>query len=254
MPPSLPDRHLAVSIHEGGDAEMQGEIGQRISQFPMLHLVAQVYRRLSIAMVVAASGAALVGYNERVWNVLVRHTDVQPFGWFVMVLPLAMLFVFAPSAERTSFAAARLMLLLWSFGWSVALTAVVRHLTGIDILPVFMGAGAGFALAGLGGNAGQGAPDRLGIFATSGVIAGLVALLWTVIEGVPPLDMVVGVGGALALAALVAFDIPRIERLYEGGIPNEAAKERMAMVGALIVALDVLALPLSVFRLLGRRR
>lgn len=233
---------------------MDSGVGRRVFRPNTAEFVARVFLRASAAMLAAAASAALVVHNVRMAALLFEGDTLTELGWIVILLPLPLAIALDRIVESLSLAAARLTLLVWSLAIGASLAGALHLYAQVDILAAFVGAAAGFAMLALVGSAAQGHIGRPLLFAISSLVGVLAATTLNLIFGSPTLDIVVAGAGVIVFSALAAFDIQRIERLYEGGLRFAEAEERLAMVGALTLSLDFLNLLLSLLRLTTRRR
>jgi len=228
--------------------------GWKVRQPDSAHFVGSVFARAAGAMLVATAAAALVAYNGRLWDVLFAAWGPTPIGWIVILAPLPLALVFDRNVERMSIEGARAALWLWSLAIGASLATFLRAYTEVSIVTTFVGSAAGFGLVAWVGLFAHGNMHRLGMFGVAAMLGTLVVLLLNTLMGVEPIATLLALVGMIVFTGLAAYDIERLQRLYEGGAVTAGAEAKFATLGALTLSLDFLNLILSALRLTARRR
>ncbi len=175
-----------------------------------------------------------------------------PLHWVVILAPLAFVWVIASKAATASLPALRGM--FWGFSalMGLSLASVFAVYTGESIARAFFITAATFAGAALYGHTTKRDLANLGGFLMVGLIGLILASLVNLVLGSSALGFALSVITVLVFPGLTAWDTQRLVAAYSAGWGNDA-NERLAIMGALSLYLNVINLFQAILGLSGSR-
>lgn len=214
----------------------------------------RVYGLMTLGLFVTALVAYYVATSTAILTVLVNST---PLRWAVLLVPLAIVFIFYASIWRVSSGVALTIFLVYAAVNGVMFSFFVLAYTGASIAVTFAVTGGMFALMSVVGYTTQTDLTRYRSFFLMGLIGLLLATAANLFLGNSALDWVLTYAGIGLFLALTAYDVQMIRAmttrvLLAGG--SEANLSRLGVAGALAVYLDFINLFIRLLRIFGRQR
>ncbi len=170
----------------------------------------------------------------------------------LLILELAMVWLFRPIANRVSATMATLFFLAYAAVNGLTMAVIFLVYTKSSIASTFFGSAAMFGVVSGYGLVTKKDLTGVGSLATMGLIGVLVASLINFFVGSSTLGYIISIVGVAVFVGLTAYDTQRIKELQYLGDTEEGKKG--AVNGALILYLDFINLFLMLLRLFGNRR
>ena len=208
----------------------------------------RIYLLMGVGIAISACAAFLVARNEMLRNALFTTSGMTGVGWVVMLAPLLLVVTISAGVHRLAPRRARALFFLYAALVGLSLGEIAYAATGQSLAITLLAAAGAFAALALVGWAGALDFSPFGAFFLLSLIALILLLVANLAIGSERLDFMLSAAGIVLFAALTAFDVQRLKRLYTTG------DVRTATVGALTLYLDFLNMFLSMLRFTGRAR
>ena len=216
---------------------------------PFARFLSAVFLTMAGGVIVTAAAAEAVAHDSGLRAMLVTAGELTLFGWVTLVAPICLVLLISGGMDRLTSGVARTLFLIYAVLVGLSLGTVFEFYAGANIAGAFIGAAAGFASLAFYGLATRRELSRMGSFLTIALIGLVVALFINIFTASAGFDAVLAMVGAMVFAGLTAWDMQKLKCLHA-----EGASDRVAVIGALTLYLDLLNLFLSLLRLTRRRR
>jgi FtsH-binding integral membrane protein len=147
---------------------------------------------------------------------------------------------------------------MWSIVFSlvngVTLSLIFLIYTFSSIFTVFLAAAGLFAVMGVFGYATKADLSPLGRFFLMSLFGIVIAALINVFIGSSALMYVISFISVLVFSGLTAYDVQYLRKMYQSTNLTPEMYEKIAIMGALKLYLDLINLFLNLLRIFGRRR
>lgn len=207
-----------------------------------------IYRYMGIGLALTGLVAMAVASSPS----MVALIFGTPLKWVAMFAPLAFVFFFTFRIEKMTTAGARTAFFAFATIMGVSMASIFVVFTGTSIANAFFTASAMFAGLSLWGYTTNKDLTGLGSFLMVGLIAVIGASLINLFIGSSALQMAVSVIGVLVFAGLTAWDTQRLKSEYLI-YQNSQAVEKMAVMGALSLYLNLINMFQLLLGLMGER-
>jgi len=234
---------LTQPYRDDGAQPMPDEVYRALGQY-----MGGVYALMAAGLTVSAGAAALVFHDARLTAALFSANGPTVLGWIVLLAPLGLVVTISAGADRIAPQVAWALFVLYALLVGLSLGTVGYAFTGASISGTLVATAVGFAALGAWGSTTRRDLSALGAFfgiGLIGIVLMMVINLWVRSER---LDLSLAAAAIVTFAALTAFDVQRLKRMYLAG------EMRSTVVGALTLYLDFLNIFLSLLRFTGRRR
>lgn len=216
---------------------------------PFANFLSRVFLTMAGGGMITAAGAEAVVHDSGLRAILTAGDRLTLFGWITVIAPLGLVLLISGGIKRLSARAARTLFLIYAVLVGLSLGTVFQLYAGANIAAAFVGAGAGFTLLAIYGLTTRRELGRMGSFLMIALFGLIVALLVNFFTASAAFDVVLAILGVLVFAGLTVYGAQKLEHFY-----GEGRSDRMAVIAALTLYLDLLNLFLSLLRLTGRRR
>jgi len=218
-------------------------VGTSVSRY-----ICRIHLLMGAGIAVTAGAAALVGHNQVVRSALFTPTGVAGIGWAIMLAPVLLVVTISTAVVRISSRRARALFLLYAVLVGLALGTVTYAVTGQSLAATLLATSGAFAMLALVGWVAKADFSPFGTFFLLTLLALVLLMTLNLVVGSDHLDLLLSAAAIVLFAALTAFDVQRLKRLYVDG------NVRTATVGALTLYLDFLNMFTSMLRFTGRGR
>lgn len=218
-------------------------VGLSVSRY-----IYRIHLLMCAGIAVTAGAAALVAHNDIVRGALFTPNGVTGLGWAVMLAPVLLVVTISAAVDRISPRTARALFFLYAALVGLSLGAVTYAMTGQSLAVTLLATAAAFAMLALVGWVANVDFSPFGTFFLLSLIALILLLAVNLMIGSEHLDLLLSAAAIVLFAALTAFDVQRLKRLYVAG------DVQTATVGALTLYLDFLNMFVSMLRFTGRGR
>jgi FtsH-binding integral membrane protein len=175
-----------------------------------------------------------------------------PLKWVAMFAPLAFVMFFSFRIDRMTTSGARTAFFAFAAVMGVSMASIFLVFTGTSIAQAFFTAAALFAGMSLWGYTTGRDLTRMSTFLMVGLIGVIGASLVNLFIGSSVLQTVVSVAGVVVFTGLTAWDTQRLKSEYFAYAGTQAA-EKLAIMGALSLYLNVINLFQLLLGLMGQR-
>ncbi|MCF8462887.1 MAG: Bax inhibitor-1/YccA family protein [Rickettsiaceae bacterium] len=219
----------------------------------------KVYNYMAIALLMSAFSAYLASSFEPVTRLLFNVTPSGQFmgntglGTIVMFAPIGVALYFGFGLANHSIAKARM--LFWIYATLVGLSFGQLGLiyTGESLARTFLITAGLFGGMSLYGYTTKKDLTSFGSFLIMGVWGIILASLANMFFQSPAIEFATSLIGVFIFIGLIAFDTQKIKSIYYS-VGGDAVGEKMAIVAALNLYLDIINLFLYLLRFMGNRR
>lgn len=207
-----------------------------------------IYRNMGIGL--ALTGLVALGVAST--PALVALIFGTPLKWVAMFAPLAFVMFFSFRIDRMTTSGARTAFFAFAAVMGVSMASIFLVFTGTSIAQAFFTAAALFAGMSLWGYTTGRDLTRMSTFLMVGLIGVIGASLVNLFIGSSALQTIVSVAGVVVFTGLTAWDTQRLKSEYFAYAGTQAA-EKLAIMGALSLYLNVINLFQLLLGLLGQR-
>ncbi len=207
-----------------------------------------IYRNMGIGL--ALTGLVALGVAST--PALVALIFGTPLKWVAMFAPLAFVMFFSFRIDRMTTSGARTAFFAFAAVMGVSMASIFLVFTGTSIAQAFFTAAALFAGMSLWGYTTERDLTRMSTFLMVGLIGVIGASLVNLFIGSSALQTIVSVAGVVVFTGLTAWDTQRLKSEYFAYAGTQAA-EKLAIMGALSLYLNVINLFQLLLGLLGQR-
>jgi FtsH-binding integral membrane protein len=179
----------------------------------------------------------------------------NPTGIFIlMILEVLLVMVLSRRIMVMSIGAAYVGLIAFSLVNGVTLSLIFLAYTLESIFTVFLTAAGLFAIMGVIGYTTKRDMSAMGRFFLMSLIGIILVSVVNIFIGSSTLMFVISIVSVFVFAGLTAYDVQRLKRMYESVAMAPEMVEKVAIMGALSLYLDLINLFLNLLRIFGRRR
>ncbi|MDR6847426.1 FtsH-binding integral membrane protein [Sphingomonas sp. BE270] len=207
-----------------------------------------IYRNMGIGL--ALTGLVALGVAST--PALVALIFGTPLKWVAMFAPLAFVMFFSFRIDRMTTSGARTAFFAFAAVMGVSMASIFLVFTGTSIAQAFFTAAALFAGMSLWGYTTGRDLTKMSTFLMVGLIGVIGASLVNLFIGSSVLQTVVSVAGVVVFTGLTAWDTQRLKSEYFAYAGTQAA-EKLAIMGALSLYLNVINLFQLLLGLMGQR-
>ncbi len=207
-----------------------------------------IYRNMGIGL--ALTGLVAMGVAST--PALVALIFGTPLKWVAMFAPLAFVMFFSFRIDRMTTSGARTAFFAFAAVMGVSMASIFLVFTGTSIAQAFFTAAALFAGMSLWGYTTGRDLTKMSTFLMVGLIGVIGASLVNLFIGSSVLQTVVSVAGVVVFTGLTAWDTQRLKSEYFAYAGTQAA-EKLAIMGALSLYLNVINLFQLLLGLMGQR-
>ena len=208
-----------------------------------------IYRNMGLGL--ALTGIVSLGVASS--PPLVALIFGTPLKWVAMLAPLAFVMVLSWRFDRMSVSALTGTFFAFAGVMGVSMASIFLVFTGASIAAAFLTAAALFAGMSLWGYTTGRDLSRMSTFLTIGLVGVIGASLVNLLIGSSTLQLVVSVVGVVVFTGLTAWDTQRLKSEYDA-YAGHAAAEKLAIMGALSLYLNIVNLFQLLLGLMGQRR
>jgi len=208
----------------------------------------RIYFLMSMGIAVSAGTAMLVVDDGVLRRALFPSTGMSGLVWGVMLAPVLLVITVNAGVRHISARRARALFFLYAVLVGLSLGAICYAAIGQSLAPTLLAIAAAFFILALFSWTSGADFSPFGAFLTLGLMA-LLFLMATYVAGASQmLDIMLSAAAIVLFAALTAFDLQRLKRLY---LDEDV---QTATVGALTLYLDFVNMFLSLLRFNRRAR
>ncbi|MFZ5795021.1 MAG: Bax inhibitor-1/YccA family protein [Sphingomonas sp.] len=207
-----------------------------------------IYRNMGIGL--ALTGLVALGVAST--PALVALIFGTPLKWVAMFAPLAFVMFFSFRIDRMTTSGARAAFFAFAAVMGVSMASIFLVFTGTSIAQAFFTAAALFAGMSLWGYTTGRDLTKMSTFLMVGLIGVIGASLVNLFIGSSALQTIVSVAGVVVFTGLTAWDTQRLKSEYFAYAGTQAA-EKLAIMGALSLYLNVINLFQLLLGLMGQR-
>lgn len=223
---------------------MYSEIKQRT-------FFSRVFFNMAGALILTALTAFGVASYPPFVNAIVTNIT----GLFIlMVLEVILVFFLSRRIMTLSVGAAYTGLIVFSLVNGLTLSLIFLVYTLESIYTVFFAAAGLFAVMGLLGYVTKKDLSAVGHFLIMSLFGIIIMSVVNIFIGSSTLMYVISFVSVLVFSGLTAYDIQALKRIHESAEFSPEMYEKVAILGALKLYLDLINLFFSLLRILGRRR
>jgi FtsH-binding integral membrane protein len=213
------------------------------------------FSRVFLNMAGALIVTALTAYGVASYPPFAHAVMSNSIGLLIlMALELILVFTLSRRIMMMSVGAAYTGLIVFSLVNGVTLSLIFLVYTLESIFMVFIAAAGLFAVTALFGYVTKKDLSTLGRFLYMCVFGFIIALILNLFINSTPFMFIVSGVGVLIFAGITAYDMQYLKKMYESNSFSPEQYEKIAILGALKLYLDLINLFLNLLRLFGRRR
>ena len=217
--------------------------------FPVL--MRKVYLWMTLALVITGFTAYYVASSETLLTALFSN---QILFWGLIIGELVLVFSLSAAINKLSLTTATLMFVLYSVLNGATMSFIFLVYTTSSITNVFLITAATFAVMALFGyftKTDLTSWGKILMMALIGIIIATIVNIFTKSEG---LAVILNYLGVLVFVGLTAYDSQKIKQMLMQAPDAGEGAQKVALLGALSLYLDVINLFIYLLRILGSRR
>jgi hypothetical protein len=201
-------------------------------------------------LIVSALTAYWVAGSTAAQNAILGNQTAF-FG--IIILELVAVVILGWMINKISASAAVVLFLLYSFLNGLTLSVIVLEFSDASLASTFVIAAAMFGVMAVYGYTTGRDLSRMGSILFMGLIGLIIAALLNIFIGNTVLELVISAVGVIIFTGLTAYDLQKIKNMGASAI-DDAARNKFAVFGALMLYLDFINIFLSLLNFTGRRR
>jgi len=207
-----------------------------------------IYRMMALGLGVTGLVALLVSSTPALYVPIFG----TPLKWVAMLAPLAFVFFFTFRIERMTTATARATFFAFAAVMGVSMASIFLVFTNVSIATAFFAAAALFLGLSVWGYTTKTDLSRFSTFLMIGLLAVVAVSLVNLFIGSSLLQTAVAAAGVLVFTGLTAWDTQRLKSEYLAYAGSQAT-EKLAVMGALSLYLNLINLFQLLLQLIGQR-
>ena len=213
------------------------------------------FSRVFFNMAWALVLTGLVAFGVAAYPPFINAILRNPSGLFILaILEVILVMVLSRRIMTMSIGAAYVGLIAFSLVNGVLLSVIFLTYTRESIFTIFFAAAGLFAVMGVIGYMTKRDMSGMGRFFLMALIGLIIISLVNFFIGSSTLMYIISAVSVLVFAGLTAYDVQRLKRMYASVAMSPDMYEKVAIMGALSLYLDLINLFLNLLRLFGRRR
>lgn len=212
--------------------------------------IARVFLWMGAGLVVSAVTAAYVGTNDALYEQL--WLEGGPLRWVVLFAPIGIILLMGFLMQRLSLLSMAALYLAFTFTQGLSLAFVFQAYSGAEIAQAFGAASVAFVGAGVVGYVTKRDLSRLRMVLLVGLIGLIAGSVINIFWASSTLYWVVTYGGVVLFTLLTAYDVWWVKKIGSE-VEEGAAKQKLALWGAVSLYLDFVNLMLFFLRIFGGR-
>ena len=213
------------------------------------------FSRVFFNMTWALALTGLVAWGVASYPPFVYAIVRNPAGVFVlMMLEVVLVMVLSRRIMVMSIGAAYVGLIAFALVNGVTLSVIFLAYTLESIFTIFFAAAGLFAVMGVIGYVTKKDMSAMGRFFLMSLIGIILISVVNFFIGSTTLMYVISIISVFVFSGLTAYDVQRLKKMYESAALSPEMYEKVAIMGALSLYLDLINLFLSLLRIFGRRR
>lgn len=223
------------------------------------------YKHMSAALLITTlfSGVlghdllALLSHHGTTWLPpgLVANLFIGPMHFIIMLAPLVLVLILGFAINRIEAGTARALLYVFSALMGVSLATIFVVYTTMSIAQVFLGAAGAFAALSAYGYTTHRDLGPIGRFLFIGLVGLVIVSILNLFVQSGPMQMGLATIGIFIFAGLTAYDTQKLKLSYLAMRDARSDDiDRLAIIGALQLYLDLVNLTLDGLMLFGNRR
>jgi hypothetical protein len=213
---------------------------------------------MALAMLLTTISALAFANMPELKAMLLQQTEfgVKPtiFAYVVMFAPLLFVLGINFGLNRLSFPALIGLFVAYSVINGISFSFIFFVYSIGSITTVFLSTTALFAVMAIAGYTTKTDLTKMGSILIIGVIGIVIASLINMFVGSDGLGYLISILGVIIFTGLTAYDVQKIKNLGEQASYDQAASNKLGIVGALTLYLDFINLFLFLLRLFGGRK
>jgi hypothetical protein len=211
--------------------------------------MARIYRYMALGLGVTAA----VAYLPQMLGLQAQHTfySLSSVSW---VGTLGIAIYFGAALQRMKSETARMLFWVYSALMGVSLSTLFGVYQSHSIARAFFVTSCTFGVMSAYGSMTKKDLSGLGSFAMMGLWGLIIASLVNIFLRSTGMDFVLSVAGVIIFTSLIAYDTQRLQSLYYSMPHHKETRSKMAILGALMLYMDVVNLFVSLVRLTGDRK
>lgn len=210
----------------------------------------QVYNYMTFAL--ALSGLVALGISMSPG--LMSLIWATPLKWVVVFLPLAMSLGFMFMIDKMSSSTAKLFLFAFAVAMGLSISSIFAIYKMGSIIHVFFISAATFGAASLYGYTTKADLTKMGSFLIMGLIGIIIASVVNLFLQSSMFAFVISILAVLIFTGLTAYDTQQIKQFYDDIYENEDDRQKMGVVGALMLYLDFINIFVHLLQILGEKK
>lgn len=210
----------------------------------------QVYNYMTFAL--ALSGLVALGVSMS--PALMAVIWATPLKWVAVFLPLAMSLGFMFMVDKMSSSTAKLFLFVFAAAMGLSLSSIFAIYKMGSIIHVFFISAATFGAASLYGYTTKADLTKMGSFLIMGLIGIIIAGVVNLFLQSSMFAFVISILAVLIFTGLTAYDTQQIKQFYDDIYENEDDRQKMGVVGALMLYLDFINIFVHLLQILGEKK
>jgi FtsH-binding integral membrane protein len=210
----------------------------------------QVFNYMTFAL--ALSGLVSLGVSMS--PALMAVIWATPLKWVVVLAPLAMSIGFMFMVDKMNSSTAKLFLFAFAVAMGLSLSSIFAIYKLGSIIHVFFISSATFGAASLYGYTTKRDLTTIGSFLIMGAIGLVIAGVVNLFLQSSVFAFAISCLAVLIFTGLTAYDTQQIKQFYDDIYENEDDRQKMGVVGALMLYLDFINIFVHLLQLIGEKK
>jgi FtsH-binding integral membrane protein len=214
------------------------------------YFMLQVFNYMTFAL--ALSGLVSLGVSMS--PALMAVIWATPLKWVVVLAPLAMSIGFMFMVDKMNSSTAKLFLFAFAVAMGLSLSSIFAIYKLGSIIHVFFISSATFGAASLYGYTTKRDLTTIGSFLIMGAIGLVIAGVVNLFLQSSVFAFAISCLAVLIFTGLTAYDTQQIKQFYDDIYENEDDRQKMGVVGALMLYLDFINIFVHLLQLIGEKK
>jgi FtsH-binding integral membrane protein len=210
----------------------------------------QVFNYMTFAL--ALSGLVSLGVSMS--PALMAVIWATPLKWVVVLAPLSMSIGFMFMVDKMNSSTAKLFLFAFAVAMGLSLSSIFAIYKLGSIIHVFFISSATFGAASLYGYTTKRDLTTIGSFLIMGAIGLVIAGVVNLFLQSSVFAFAISCLAVLIFTGLTAYDTQQIKQFYDDIYENEDDRQKMGVVGALMLYLDFINIFVHLLQLIGEKK
>ena len=234
----------------------QDHLSHRGATITSANFIPNVFLWMFIALGLSAGFAYYFSSDEALLSMLINPINGSrtTLGTIAMFAPLAFVLVMSFGMNRLSFPALALIFVLYSAVTGISLSYILLVYTSASVFGCFISASLLFAVMAFAGYTTNQDLTKFGPILMMGLVGVIIASLVNFFLGSSQLDYIISFIGVAIFVGLTAYDMQRLKRIAAGIEYGDASANKMVIMGALTLYLDLINMFLMLLRMFGGRK